>query len=175
MVYEWKEGAPFTADPQKVMSDLERLGKFPSPRDVLDLAVQKPKSELHRCFEWDDTLAGIKYRLGQARRVLGALILVEEAEVAGESQVIKVQAYESYVEPQSSVYHPVRVHVKTMDGLPDVDIRQRVLTDIQKQITQLERKAAKYASLGEGLEEMQKILKRARFECEKEIQHLHVS
>lgn len=78
MVYKWKEGAPFRADPAIVAAEIARLGEYPTPRDVMD-AARSPKSELHTCFEWDDTLAGLKYRMIQAQKVLYSLVAVEQA------------------------------------------------------------------------------------------------
>jgi len=69
-------------DPQVVGSELERIrnangGKL-FPPDVIDEA-KREKSLLHTCFEWDDEIAGRKFRLQQARGLI-KVIFIESIE-----------------------------------------------------------------------------------------------
>lgn len=72
--YSWKY-FKFNADAQKVgyeLESLEILGEITN--DILiDYAKNHPKSELHKCFEWDDTEASRKYRLIQATNILSSI------------------------------------------------------------------------------------------------------
>lgn len=78
MVYKWIAGSPFgKADPEKVARELQSMGRNPSRRDIVEKA-EDPRSELHNCFEWDNLLAAMKYRLSQADRILYSLVAVEE-------------------------------------------------------------------------------------------------
>ena len=59
----WRVDGFFKADAQKCY---EEMGDSDiSPEEVLEKAKDK-NSELHKCFEWDDTVAANKYRLQQA-------------------------------------------------------------------------------------------------------------
>jgi hypothetical protein len=121
MVYKWKEGAPFRADPEKVAREVSRLGNFPTARDVLDEA-RNPKSELHQCFEWDDTLAGIKYRIIQAQKVLSFLVRVEN----DKDGIKEIQAFsiESFEDSPKEVHVIAKVGVNPKPSKIDVLVRQ---------------------------------------------------
>lgn len=76
---KWRTGAIFKADPQKVY---EEIGDTEISAEELLEKARQDNTELHKCFEWDDHVAGEKYRLQQARQVLNSLIFipVEESE-----------------------------------------------------------------------------------------------
>ena len=76
--YSWKS-VGFNADAQKVGNELETI-KVLTNKNVLDYAKNNTKSELHKCFEWDDTIASEKYRLIQATRVISAISFVVQDE-----------------------------------------------------------------------------------------------
>lgn len=73
----WKVPGIFKADAQKVY---EEIGDVQiTPEEVLKKARNR-RSELHKCFIWDDSIAAEKYRLGQARQIIQLLVVkpVEE-------------------------------------------------------------------------------------------------
>ena len=55
----------------------KRDGGLLRPRAVVD-AARDVESPLHRCFEWDDKVAGEKYRLEQAQRLIRSFTVVHE-------------------------------------------------------------------------------------------------
>lgn len=63
----------FNADAQIVCNELRQLGDEFSPADVVEKAKDS-STELHKCFEWDDTAAAEKYRLHQARQITSNLV-----------------------------------------------------------------------------------------------------
>lgn len=68
----WKVPGIFKADAQKVY---EEIGDVQiTPEEVLEKARNR-KSELHKCFIWDDSIAAEKYRLGQARQIIQLLVV----------------------------------------------------------------------------------------------------
>lgn len=77
VIAKWRKGARFTADPELVASEIMAIGDEVSPRDVLEVARDED-TELHKCFEWDDTVAAERYRLTQAREVIRFLVIKEE-------------------------------------------------------------------------------------------------
>lgn len=64
---------PPNRDPERAVAALDKLvdtfGGIISPRDVVD-AAKNEASPLHPFFEWDDSVAAEKYRLGEARNLL---------------------------------------------------------------------------------------------------------
>lgn len=71
MQAEWKIKGIYKADAQKVADEIGE-GKV-TPQEVLEKARDK-NLELHKCFEWDDSVAAEKYRLQQARAIIVNLV-----------------------------------------------------------------------------------------------------
>jgi len=69
-IFSWKYA--IDADAQKVGEELEEVerNKSITAEHVLEYAERHKNSELHKCFEWDDTEASRKYRLYQARQII---------------------------------------------------------------------------------------------------------
>jgi len=82
------------SDHAKVRSELSRLSKQNKLTAAYTVAVaSNPKSALHACFEWDDKIAGVKYRLEQARELISSF-------------EITVRVEHRNVEVQEFVHHP---------------------------------------------------------------------
>lgn len=64
----------FKADANKCANELKQLGNSITPEQIVDFA-KNPDSELHKCFEWNDTIAAQKYRIHQARTVMCELVV----------------------------------------------------------------------------------------------------
>lgn len=72
--YSWKNMG-FSADAQLVGEELEKLeilGEVTSDA-LLSYARNNPESETYKCFEWDDSVAGEKFRRYQATHVLTSI------------------------------------------------------------------------------------------------------
>lgn len=63
----WKFNNLYKADAEKVSKEIESIPNA-TPSSILEFA-RNENSELHKCFEWDDTVAAEKYRLQQARNI----------------------------------------------------------------------------------------------------------
>ena len=75
LVASWKSGfGLFHADAQKVANEIAEIGESATPREILEKG-RDPKTELHKCFEWDDTVAAEKYRIQQARQIVCCLVI----------------------------------------------------------------------------------------------------
>lgn len=74
MKVEWKVPV-YNADPNLVAAEIGEVGR--RPEDVLEIA-RNPDTELHKCFEWNDSVAAEKYRLSQARHILTILVYKPE-------------------------------------------------------------------------------------------------
>ena len=79
IVTSWKIQGLFKADAQKVSEEIAEIGEIVNPSEIVDKARDE-KTELHKCFEWRDDVAAEKYRVYQARQILGNLVF----EVANE-------------------------------------------------------------------------------------------
>lgn len=79
--YSWKN-AGFNANVQRVGEELEGLEKTKeiTNKNVLEYAKNNKNSELYKCFEWDNTIAGEKYRLRQASQIITSISFVIEEE-----------------------------------------------------------------------------------------------
>ena len=77
MQAEWKIKGIYKADAQKVADEIGD-GKV-TPQEVLEKARDE-NSELHKCFEWDDSIAAEKYRLQQARQIIINLVYAPKTE-----------------------------------------------------------------------------------------------
>ncbi len=75
--YSWKY-AGFKAEAQKVGEELEKIEELEtlSNKSVLTYARENKNSELYKCFEWDNGIAGEKYRLIQASNIISSISFV---------------------------------------------------------------------------------------------------
>jgi hypothetical protein len=126
---------------QKIKAELNRLvAKSPNmllmPEDIV-AAARSPKNPLHGCFEWDDRKAAAKYRLYQARQLIGAYLSVEKTE-SGEP--VEVRHFISLTTD--------RINGGGYRALPDIlddeSLRNQLLADA---VAELERIQVKYSQL----------------------------
>ena len=77
-VASWRPGADkiYTADAQKVAEEIYAIGEKFEAKDIVDMARDETK-ESHKLFEWNDEIAGEKYRIYQARHTMHDLQIVE--------------------------------------------------------------------------------------------------
>lgn len=78
MTVTWRVAGIYKADAQKVADEIG-VDKI-TPEEIIEKAKDK-NTELHKCFEWNDTIAAEKYRLQQARNVLSMLVYEKKEEV----------------------------------------------------------------------------------------------
>lgn len=107
----WKQESEFKhlADAELVQDEIDQLaaqdadGKCKN-QALVDFARQNPQSETHKCMEWNNQIAGEKYRLHQAARIKDGIrtIVIPEATVKverNEPQEIKVVTNHSLPTP----------------------------------------------------------------------------
>ena len=77
MEYKWNNTG-FSANANKVGKELEIIEatKDLTNTNILQYAKMHKSSELNKCFEWDDTIAGEKYRMQQANYILASISIV---------------------------------------------------------------------------------------------------
>ena len=108
----WKFNNLYKADAEKVSKEIESI-KEATPATILEYA-RNEESELHKCFEWDDTVAAEKYRLQQARQIVCNLVYKEEKKE--ESTNLRV----FYNAPSSKTYEPTRILVRNEDSYKEL-------------------------------------------------------
>ena len=75
IVATWKSGLGlFKADAQIVAEEILSIGDEATPRQILEKGRDE-NTELHKCFEWEDSVAAEKYRLHQARKIVETLVI----------------------------------------------------------------------------------------------------
>jgi hypothetical protein len=73
----WKMSGIFKADAEKVSAEIESIGPEATPAEIVEKAKDE-STELHKCFEWDDSIAAQRWRLQQARQIVCFLVYEEE-------------------------------------------------------------------------------------------------
>lgn len=74
-IIKWSVKGFVKADASKCYEEIKEIGDEVKAEQVLEKARDE-STELHKCFDWDDSSAAEKYRLSQARWVVGHLIVV---------------------------------------------------------------------------------------------------
>lgn len=138
-VYRWKSGARFRADAERIGEELENIGTL-IPEEIVNFA-EDDKTELHKCFTWDDSKAAYLYRLEEARSVVQGIITVDQSP---DREPIEYRAFESVIVGEQRQYVPTRTI------LADKDMRKQVLGEIKEAIGELSRKAKVYRYLAES-------------------------
>ena len=96
---------PHKGDAEKCYRECQTLSEI-TPENVLDLARDE-NTELHKCFEFDDTIAGEKYRLIQARDIIRHFVIKYKND-GGEEQ--KIRTFQ--ITTATNHYEPTRVIMK---------------------------------------------------------------
>lgn len=110
MEASWKVAGLFRADASKVATEISSLGEAVKPKDLVRYARDE-SSELHKCFEWDDGIAGEKYRELQAQKVLQLLVITPKVE---EKEPVSYRIFVNTGD-NSGKYKPLPLVVKRSD------------------------------------------------------------
>lgn len=138
---DWKVKGVFKANAETVYHEIGSIGESASTEDIVEYAKDK-KTELHKCFEWDDTIAGHKYRLEQAKRILTMIVVKADEEV-------------------EKTFEPVRIFVKSGERLHEytkVNIAVKNDDAYQKLLESARRDAEAFVRKYESLPEVREII-----------------
>lgn len=107
---KWKNGYGFfKADANKCANEILSIDGKITRESVLEKARDE-KTELHKCFEWDDSIAAEKYRLVQAGEVI-RLIVIDEEKVPEDRPEIRIL----HITEKGDGYKPIQMIVKQED------------------------------------------------------------
>lgn len=136
MVYEWKPGAHQSGPAQlagEVCAQLEAEGRL-NAAELVD-ASRPEDAPLHGSFEWDDAVAGEKWRNHQARNIINAIVIRNNEQ----SEATPVRAFFNLTTEGSS-YTSVHAIVRQPDRY------RQLLDDAREELRYFRRK---YSSLAE--------------------------
>lgn len=86
--YSWKVGGFHPkADANKIGAEIETI-ETKTPQAIVDYA-RSNETELHKCFEWDDSVAAETYRREQANTLLNNLVYVVREDVNSVPKEVK--------------------------------------------------------------------------------------
>ena len=130
----WKFNNLYKADAEKVSKEIESIQNA-TPSSILEYA-RNENSELHKCFEWDDTVAAEKYRLQQSRNIVCNLVYQEEKK----EEPAKLRVF--YSQSSTNTYQPTRVLVRNEDSYKELLMQAkselRAFKNKYKMLTELE-------------------------------------
>lgn len=112
-IIKWSVSGVFKADANKCYEEIQEIGEEVKPEQVLDKA-RDSESELHKCFDWDDSSAAEKYRLHQARLVINHLIVVKR-DVEEEKEPVQFRVMLKNDTARESGYKQTLVMVRDED------------------------------------------------------------
>lgn len=130
------------------LSELEGIrrkgGGYLSPQAVVDFA-EDPSTALHGRFDWDNDVAGPKYRLWQARQLIRIVVNILPN---SNSEPIKVRAYVSLRQDREEGLG----YRLTTEVMEDDDTAAALLSELREEVELLCVKYGAYRSLNPVLE-----------------------
>lgn len=86
--YSWRVGGyNYKADANLVGHEIEQLD-FKTPENIVEYARDKD-TELHKVFEWDDSVASELYRKNQATTMLNNLVYIVRENIGSPAKEVK--------------------------------------------------------------------------------------
>lgn len=151
MAVEWKIKGFFHADARKVFAEITSIGDSYTPEEIVEKA-NNPDSELHKCFEWDDTVAAHKYRLTQAQLIVRSLVVTEERTDEKKNPPIISRAIVSTNE-NNNRYEKVTVAVRNEENY------ERLCNAALRELEVFKRKYSAIIGLRDMIEEIEELIR----------------
>ena len=158
---KWRKGSVFKADAKAALKVIETLNKRHggyAPDGSLVEHARNPKSVLHNDFEWDDSVAGDKYRLNTEKKIKRSLVVVTE------------KLHEDQIEPtEIRLFQRVkvdcddkskRIWLNTFDMLKDPEGRKIIIETARKELKAFRNKYKALSELSDVLEPIDLFLKK---------------
>lgn len=101
MLGTWKTGYKSRANAQRVAEEIVSIGDEVTKQQIVDKARDED-TELHKCFEWNDSVAAERYRIVQAGEILRHLVIKRTPEQVKEER------------PEIRIFH--NIETETDDG-----------------------------------------------------------
>lgn len=143
-IIKWSLKDLYKADAGKCYEEIQQIGEEVRPEQVLDKA-RDSKTELHKCFDWDDSSAAEKYRLQQARQVINHLIVIKRDEEDDGKEPVQFRVMLKNGRKLDSGYKQTIVMVK------DEDEYQKLLAQAYSELHSFKQKYSCLSELAEIL------------------------
>lgn len=119
----------YKADPNKAYEEISALKEI-TPQNVVNLA-RNENSVIHNDFEWNDEIAGEKYRIIQARQMIQNFAIETKKEEKAPVRVLQITT-------ARNVYKPIEFFVKNVDEYVELLNRAKIeLQGIKKRYSTL--------------------------------------
>lgn len=135
------------------MKQIQRDYSVVNPISVVERA-KSPKSALHRYFDWNDSSAGAKYRLWQARQLIAQVHIVDSDDPNCEPVRAFVHVKPD-IDDEDFVYGPGYVATETINKKPN--FQNQVLLYAEQQLMQWRKRYGSYAKFWKVAEEIDKL------------------
>ena len=147
MVYQWRENSRFPVGAQIAAERLNKIKKSYgsiTPHAVVDDAAD-PRSPLHPCFEWDDEIAAENFRLVQARKLIGSIVV---AEIDDEIVAAETRAFVHVTVDNNVRYEPIQI------AMANNAMRDEVLSRAKREIKLWRARYAAYEEFANLMDEI---------------------
>lgn len=157
--YTGSKGIP-TEDAEVIGAFIDKqFGDDPvTPKQMVDAARPK-RSEIHGYFEWDDSVAGEQWRMQQARKMLGAIVIVYERPDGSE---VKTRAFHHVhvvrVDDADDVVDDTRGFVPARVVWSSPELSQAVLADARRQLQAWIARFKEYRDLSDAVSRVQMVI-----------------
>ena len=154
MVYKWSIGIYDKVDANVAGAELEKIEQEQGEvtgQAVVDAARPK-KSVLHGLFEWDDKIAGEKWRVEQAKHMIAALVIVPE-----EDRNYDKRAYVNIVKRSDNKQAQAR-YINYENAMSDEEMRETVLQNAKEELAIFREKYKSLSELAGVFEAIDKVV-----------------
>lgn len=148
MAIEWKVKGIYKANAQAVYDEIQQIGDTYTPEQIVEKATDE-STELHKCFEWDDSAAAHKYRLSQAQGIVRCLVMVNEK--VEDKELPKVRAIVS-TNMRENTYEPVKITIRNVDSY------ERLKAEALRELEAFRKKYAVIEEIGDIIDELEAII-----------------
>ena len=148
MAIEWKVKGIYKANAQTVYDEIQQIGDTYTPEQIVEKATDE-STELHKCFEWDDSAAAHKYRLSQAQGIVRCLVLVNEK--VEDKELRQTRAIVS-TNMRENTYEPVKITIRNVDSY------ERLKAEALRELEAFRKKYAVIEEIGDIIDELEAII-----------------
>ena len=154
----WREGVRFRSDPAQVLEAIEELnaqhGGYAPDGSLVEIA-RDPQNFLHSDFEWNDTVAGGKYRLMTEKNMKRNLMFISHSPLPDTPpRTIRVLQRTTVDTPQGTQ----KVWMSTVDMMADPEGRDKILKTAKRELNSFIKKYEDLSELADILSPIKKFL-----------------
>lgn len=154
--YSWRSGYSYKVSATTVGNVLEKNEKEKGTVTTVDFLEysRKEDSETHSMFEWDDTVAAEKYRLGQAGKIITQLeVTYEYEEPVREDMDVEFTTAEyktsAYMNVAPKMPNNSSMFMSAERAMASEETREQVIKNAISELKAFERKYANYTEFAE--------------------------